>query len=256
MSQNPKAKNPIKAARNTLQIVEALKRLDGAGVTELANELNQNKSSVHNYLSTLEEDEYVRKEGTEYHVGLRFFEVGAYARHQQLIYKIGQPEVRNLAEQTGERANLLVEEHGKGIYLCKEAGDQAVQVDAHVGSRVYLHNTALGKAILAHMPDEQVEAIIDRHGLVKTTENTVSSRAELYDRLEEVRERGVAFDREERLEGLQCVAAPILRNNDTVAGAISVSGPTSRLQDERLEETLPERLNAAANVIELNLSYS
>ncbi|MCU4742592.1 IclR family transcriptional regulator [Halobacteria archaeon AArc-m2/3/4] len=254
--QPPKAKNPVKAARNTLRIVEALTELDGAGITELSRELDLNKSSVHNYLSTLEEEEYVWKDGTEYHVGLRFFEVGAHARHRRLLYKVGQPEARKLAQQTGERANILTEEHGRGFYLCKEKGDQAVQVDAHVGSRVHLHNTALGKVILAYMPRERVEMIVDRHGLPQTTTNTIGNREELFDELETIREREVAYDREERLNGIQCVAAPILRNDDVIAGAISISGPTTRLEGDRLETEIRDRLEAAANIIELNISYS
>lgn len=252
----PKAKNPIKAARNSFRIVQAVRRLNGAGVTELANELGLNKSSVHNYLSTLREDEYIRKEGSEYHIGLRFFEIGAFARHQRDVFRIGQSQMRELAETTGERANLLVEEHGRGVYLCKETGEQAVSVDAHVGARVYLHNTALGKVILALLPQERVESIIDRHGLPASTPNTTVNRTELFDELADVREQGIAFDDEERLKGLRCVATPICDDDDEVCGAISISGPKSRLQGERLRTELPEELRTAANIIELNISHS
>lgn len=250
----PQANNPVKSARNTLRIVEAIRKLDGAGVTELARELDLNKSSVYNYLSTLEEDGYVYKDSDEYHVGLRFFEIGSYARHRSPLYTVAQPEIRRLAAETGERASLLAEEHGRGIYLCKEAGDQAVRVDAHVGSRVYLHNTALGKAILAHMPEEQVDAVIERHGLPQTTSNTIVDREELFANLAEVRDSGIAFDCEERVNGLQCVAVPILRAEETICGAISVSGPATRMGDDQLAD-LQDCLNAAKNVIELNLSY-
>lgn len=257
MTQNsPIAKNPVKAAQNTVRIVEALVELDGAGVTEVAREVGLNKSSVHNYLSTLEEAEYVRREGTEYHAGLRFFEVGGYVRNTHQIYKHGQLEARKLARETGERANLLVEEHGRGIYLCKENGDQAVPVDAYVGSRVHLHCTGLGKAMLAYMPEERVHDILDRHGLPRMTSNTIVDRDELFEHLHEIRERGVAFDREERLNGFQCVAAPILHSDDTVRGAISVSGPKSRLCGDKIESEFAEQVTSAANIIELSISYS
>ena len=251
-----KASNPIKSTKTTFRIVEALKELDGAGVTELANHLDLPKSNVHNYLSTLEEEEYVVKEGTTFHVGIRFLELGAYARSRRELYEIARPEMDKLAEEEGELVNLLVEEHGRGTYVYRVAGDDAVQVDAHVGTRVYLHCTALGKAILAHMPEERVEEIIDHHGLPKVTENTITDRDALYERLERIRERGIAFDREERLEGLHCAAAPICSDTDRVLGAISISGPTTRIQDERLEEEIPALLEQATNVIELNVTYS
>lgn len=255
-NQNPNAKNPVKAARKSLQIVQAVKRLNGAGVTELANELDINKSSIHNYLSTLEEDGYIRKEESKYYVGLRFFEIGAYTRHQRNIYRVGQPYVRDLAESTGERANLMVEEHGLGVYLCKETGSEAVSVDKHVGSRVYLHNTALGKAILAHLPRNRVETIIDRHGLPRSTPNTIVNRKELFEQFSEIRERGIAYDDEERLKGLRCIAVPISNDDDELCGAISISGPKSRLKGDRLQNELPEKLNSISNIIELNISHS
>ncbi|RKD89170.1 IclR family transcriptional regulator [Halopiger aswanensis] len=253
---SPKAANPIKSTKTTFRIIEALKELDGAGVTELAEHLELPKSNVHNYLSTLEEEEYVVKEGTTFHVGIRFLELGAYARSRRDLYDIARPEMDKIAEKEGELVNLLVEEHGRGTYVYRVAGDDAVEVDAHVGTRVYLHCTALGKAILAHMPEERVEKIIDQHGLPKITENTITDREALYDRLERVREQGVAFDREERLEGLCCAAAPIRSDSGRVLGAISISGPTTRVQGERLEEEIPSLLEQATNVIELNITYS
>jgi DNA-binding IclR family transcriptional regulator len=114
----------------------------------------------------------------------------------------------------------------------------------------------MGKAILAHLPESRVHEILDRHGLPEKTEQTITERDALFEELSEIRERGVAFDREERLSGLRCVAVPILSNSSRVEGALSVSGPTSRMQGERFESELPERLRSAANVIELNITYS
>lgn len=251
----PEAKNPIKGAVRTVDILTALKELDGAGTTELADYLDLAKSNVHNYLSTLYQEGYVRKDGTTYHVGLRLLELGAYARQQRPVYEVAKPELRTLAKETGERVNLMVEEHGMGTYLCFEAGIQAVKVDAYVGSRVHLHNTALGKAILAHLAEDRVREILDRHGMPRTTEHTITDRTELFNELADVRDRGAAFDREERLKNLRCVAAPVLSKNERIEGAISVSGPKTRFGKERFEEELPKRLQQAVDVIELNLTY-
>lgn len=251
-----KAKNPVQSAVNTFEVVEALRELDGAGVSELAAHLDIPKSTIHNYLSTLEQEQYVTNEGGTYQVGIRFLELGAYARNRQKIYEIAKPEIERLAQETGELGNLLIEEHGRGTYLQRARGEDAVQVESHVGTRVSLHSTALGKAILAFSPRERVEAIIDRHGLEKTTPRTVSTREELYDDLETIRERRYAFDDEERLKGLRCVASPILSNDDRVLGAVSVSGPSNRIRDERFREELPNKILEVVNVIELNVTYA
>jgi DNA-binding IclR family transcriptional regulator len=250
------AQNPVKSAETTFEVLDALKDLDGAGVTELAQHLDIPKSTVHNYLSTLEQEEYVVNRDGVYEVGLRFLELGAYARHRQKLFEIAKPEVDRLAEETGELANILVEEHGRGSYLYRARGDKAVQVKAHVGTRVPLHTTALGKAILAHMPTERVDAIVDRHGLGGEASKSISSRAELEQELADVRERGVAFDDEERLEGLRCVAAPVLNHDTEIIGAISVSGPTNRFRGDRFREEFPQKVLEVANVIELNVTYS
>jgi DNA-binding IclR family transcriptional regulator len=254
--RHDRAKNPIQAAQTTLRIVETLTELDGAGVTDVAEHLNMPKSSVHNYLSTLHQEEYVVKEGQTYHVGLRFLESGAFARHRQPIYEIAKSEVTDLAEETGELVNLATIEHGMVVYLYRVSGEKAVKVDAYTGQRVRTHNTALGKAMLAHLPEEDVEHILEYHGLSQTTEHTITDSEELFDELQHIRDEGVAFDREERLSGLRCIAAPIVNMDDEVKGALSVSGPRSRMNSERFDEHLPELIRNATNIIELNVTYS
>lgn len=256
MEQNVTAKNPVKATRTAFQIIEALQELDGARVTELATHLNKSKGSIHNHLSTLYELGYVTKRDNKYYVGLRFLEPGIYARQRQPLYEIAKPEIETVAEETGELVNLLVEEHGLGIYLHRVTGDNAVNVDAQTGTRVYLHNTALGKAILAYLPETRVETILSRHGMPQTTDHTITDRDTLFDHLDVVRERGVAFDDEERLPGLQCVAVPIVNKDEHAEGALSVSIPTRRMQNNPLDGEIPTMLKDAANVIQLNVIYS
>jgi len=254
-SDSKRAKNPVKSTLTTFDVLEALDERDGARVTELAETLDLPKSSVHNYLSTLRQRAYVVKDGEEYHVGLRFLGLGTTARSKHQVYDVAKPEVRTLAEQTGELANLLVEEHGKGIYVHRETGEDAVRVDADTGHRVHLHNTALGKAILAHSARERVDEILDRHGMPETSDRTITDREELFEELEAVREQGVAFDDEERLSGVRCVACPILDGDDEPIGAVSVSGPKRRMAAERFREDIPETLRDAVNVIELNVTH-
>lgn len=254
MSQPPK--NTLQTTENTIRIMKMLKRLDTAGVTELATHLDMSKSTVHDHLATLKKHDYVTKHDNGYSIGLGFFEMGEYARKRRKIYEIARPEVKSLAEETGELANLLVEEHGRGVYLYRARGEKAVTLDTHTGKRRYLHNTALGKAILAHLPEERVNEILDTHGLPASTKNTITDRGVLFDKLEEIHEQGVAYCGQERVEGLQCVAAPILSNDNRVLGAVSVAAPTTRMKGHRFEEEIPELILQAANVIEINVTYS
>jgi DNA-binding IclR family transcriptional regulator len=248
--------NTITATRTSLRIVEALKRLDGAGATAVANDLDMAKSTVHNHLQTLEDEGYITDEGSAYHVGLRFLELGAYKRNRMDIYEKARPEVASLAEKTGEMANAAVEEHGEGVYIARAEGTEAVSVDTYAGKRVNLHCTALGKTILAELPEERVDDIIGTHGLPARTDNTITDRTELKAELADIRERGHAYDREERLPGLRCVAAPVTSEDGEPVAALSVSGPTSRIKGDRFHEEIPEMLQSAVNVVEINLVYS
>ena len=251
-----RAKNPVKATETTFRVIDGLIELDGAGVSELASHLSLPKSTAHSYLSTLEQEEFVVKEEGVYHVGIRFLEYGAHARGRRKIYGIAKPEVDRMAEETGNFASLLIEEHGRGVYIHRSEGSRAVQVNEHVGARVHLHSTALGKAILAHLPERRVDEILDRHGLPPVTPNTITDRDELEEELGRIRDRGFSIDDEEQVEGLRCVGAPILSTEGRALGAISVSGPTNRFQGSYFTEEIPNTLLEAANVIELNVTYS
>jgi DNA-binding IclR family transcriptional regulator len=245
----------VQAVQTTSEILEALRKLDGAGVTELADHLGISKATVHSHLSTLVDSEFVVKRGDTYRISLRFVDFGEYAKTNVDIYEITREEVDRLAEETGEVAQFMVEEHGKGVYLHKASGENAIQTASYTGNRKELHCTALGKAILSQLPRERVEEIIDEKGLPQRTENTVATREELFEELAEIRERKVSFDDEEILQGLRCVAAPIEHPQGDIEGAISISGPTSRFKGDRFREELPEIVRGAANVIEVNATH-
>jgi len=256
MAKSKKAKHPVGATNKTLRILEELRRRDGAGITELADAMDMSKGTVHNHLSTLREHEYVVKNDSTYRLGLRFLERGEYARQQTKLLKVAQSEIDELAEETGEIANLMVEEHGRGTYIYISKGQQAVNLDTHVGTRQYLHTSALGKSILSKMDDDQFEQVIERHGLPAETPNTVTSEEQLQKELDEIRERGVAFDGEERAEGIRCVAAPITDNENNLLGSVSVSGPSTRLKGDRFRQEIPEKIQHFATVIGINAFYS
>jgi len=248
--------NTITATRTSLRIVEALKRLNGADLTTVASDLDIAKSTVHNHLKTLEDEGYVTSEDSVYRVSLRFLELGEYKRNQMDIYEKIRPEVNSLAEKTGEMANAAVEENGEGVYITRAEGTQAVTVDTYAGKRVKLHCTALGKTLLAQLPEERVDEIVEMQGLPARTENTITDLAELKQELADVREQGHAYDREERLPGLRCVAAPVIPEERGPVAALSVSGPTTRIEGEMFHEEIPKLLRSAANVVEINLIHS
>ena len=248
------AHNPVKALLTADEVVRALDGLDGGRVTDVAARIDRPQSVVHNHLNTLRELEYVVKEGNEYRLGLRYLGVGERVRHRIPLYESARPEVRQLAEDTGELVTLLVEEHGRGIYLDIGQANSEIRYPAIPGARTHLHCSAVGKAILANLPEGAVDRIVDRHGLPAQTSNTITDRERLAEELEAIRERNLAFDMEEFRDGMKSVGAPISRQDGTVLGALSIAGPAHRMKDERFREELPELLRQSVNVIELDIN--
>lgn len=250
-----KSSSPVRATATTIRVVEALQELDGAGVTDIADRLDVPTSTAFDHLRTLERHEFVVKRDDKYEIATRFLEIGGYARSNNALYQIAEPEIQKLAHKTGEHANLMIEEFGRGVFLSKAKGEDAFRLDTHIGKRVNLQTTALGKAILAELPRERIDEIIETHGLPEITEHTITDRDRLFEEIEEVREQGYAVDDEERIHGVRCVAAPINDDGGDVIGAVSVSGPKSGMRGKRFNEEIPEMVLRTANVIQVNLKY-
>lgn len=248
------ANHPVRTTEKSLGLVELLREQGGARIYELAEQCEMTKGAIHNHLSTLRKHGYVIKEGDEYKLSLQWLTMGGSVRKQSALYQIGRPRANQLANETGRLVNIMTEENGQGVYLYQARGESAVNLDTHVGRRLRMHNIAIGKAILAHLSRERVDEIIDEWGLPKETENTITDKAELLDDLQSIRDHGFATDREERTEGLCCVAAPI-RPDDEVLGAISISAPTSRLGEQWFDDDVVSNVKRCANEISLNIKY-
>lgn len=249
-------RDTVTTTETTFEILEAIRGSDGVRIGELAEEFELAPSTLHRHVGTLVSRGYVSEHGGEYEMSYKFLQVGCKKRRQNPIYNIARQKTDMLTEESGERAQFVVEEGGKLVYLYYNAKQNAVQTDGTVGKYRPLHCSGAGKAILAALPDSRVEEIIDSHGLPARTENTITDRAELFEELTEIRDRGVAFNDKESIEGLRAVGSVINAPDGNVLGALSVSGPAHRMQDEWYEEELPDLLLGITNEIELNVRYS
>lgn len=244
----------VQATETSLKIIEALKN-ENASISELARDLDISKSTIHNHVHTLEKNGYlVKMDDGQYRLGLILFDLGEYARENISLYNAAIPVVDELVEKTGEKAQIMVEEHGKGYYVHRSQGNMAMATRA--GREADLHCTSAGKAALAHMPESKVCEIIEEHGLERYTKNTITDPDELFEALEKIREKGVAYNDEERLKGLRAVGTPVLDEDGSLLGTISVSGPTTRMKGSRYQEEIPELLKQSANVVTIRVKYS
>ena len=249
----------IQTTDTVFDILETLMTGETMRITEISDMVDISEGTVHAHLQTLKERGYlVQTDEKAYRLGLRFLAMGGHVRNTtyKRLYTHAKPELEKLAEDTGERVQVMVEEAGYGVYLYQTMGSDAVRTDSHIGMRISLHATAAGKAYLAHLPANEVDDIIDSVGLRSYTDSTITNPEELLERLDQIRERGHAFDHGERVTGVRCVAVPIQADDGEVLGAISVSSPEQRMDEARFEEELVDRMKNMARVIGLNTTYA
>jgi IclR family transcriptional regulator, arginine deiminase pathway regulator len=247
----------IQSVQSSLEIITVIQQLEGASVSELADEVGLTPGTVHTHLMTLVDHGFVVKESNTYELGTQFVVLGEYVRNHSELYQAGKDEVDRLAEETGECVHLIVEQQGWEVSLYEQFGAKAAGTELYIKKREdrrrTLHSTASGKAILAYMSDDQVSEIVDEHGLPEATPNTITDKEELFEELKHVRDRGFALNDEEEVLGTRAVAGPIRDSDRIVRGAVSLSAPSSRLTDDLFRTKIPKLITEAANIIELNL---
>lgn len=249
-------KQTVTTTETAFAIIELLKEANGARITEAANELGLVKSTLHRHLTTLEKLNYVVKEGDTYYPSLQFLNIGTYAQRRRKGFDLIEPKVQELANETEERAHFIIEEHGMGVYVYREVGKHAIRTDRGIGTQIPLHATASGKVILAHLPEERVREIADLVGLNSQTSNTITSLGSLLDEFQTIREKDIAFNHSENIEGERAVASPIRDEHGQIIGALNVVGPAHRLKGKWFKEQIPDLLRGAANELELNIAHS
>ena len=248
---------PVRGTKTAFQIIEGLKTLQRAGVTELANYLDMSKSGVHNHLQTLHALEYVTRDGNTFQLGQRFLEIGERTRTSIPLYRFGRSIIDNLARTCGGLAGALIEENGDGVYIYTKSGrEKTGDPPVWDGFRVPLHATAGGKAILAGLPDDTRQSIVESNELEAITEHTATTRSELRNELQVIRERGVAYENQEYESDRHAVAVPVSDPDDAVAGAICVTATTSETSGRTLEEEVSGQVISAGKELERELLES
>ncbi|AFK20871.1 IclR family transcriptional regulator (plasmid) [Haloferax mediterranei ATCC 33500] len=224
----------LSAPKKTFALIEEMADRDGpVRVSDLAEELGFTRSTTYKHLATLRELGYVRKVGVEYALSYRFVLFGTRIRGRSPLYRASNELIDQLAETTNETTGLLVKQGSYGVNLYQSTSDRSetVEIDQH------LHCTAPGKAILAHLTDEQVDHVVDAVGLPARTDNTITDPGVLADELTNVRERGIAIERGEQHPDQNGVAVAFEHDNEVAA--VYVVGHADRLSSKRLEENIP-----------------
>ena len=241
----------LSVVERAFNILEQLAATESTGVTELAEKMDIPKTTAHSYLKTFEKMGYAINDGGQYRLSLRILLHAGRLRHSFALYKVGRPQVDRLARETGEAVNLGVPEAGQRVIIYGAEGENAVWDDVPLGSRTPLNLTAIGKAILSGWSEPRLEAFLTEYTLGSTTEHSLDTEAALLDDIGATRDRGYSIESEEHILGVRAFGIPITTSDGAVIGAISLTGPNSRLRQEETETELVNKLQQTANIITL-----
>jgi IclR family acetate operon transcriptional repressor len=217
-----KPAEPPTAIRKVVAVVEAMAH--GHRVTEIARATRLPTSTVHRILQELVDVGWAREsEDRRYALGARLLTVAGHAEGSFLVVRAARPILRTLRERTGHTVHLGVREGDEVVYVDKLDGRRAYQMRSRIGLSISLHSTAIGKAILAHLPDDEVRRIAARTGLPARTERTITDVSLLLGHIAKVREAGFAIDDEENEVHTRCIGAAVIDHRGQAIAAVSLS---------------------------------
>jgi DNA-binding IclR family transcriptional regulator len=229
----------IQSLQRGLSILEIIGRNPG-GVTmaEVSRHIGLHTSTTFHLLRTLTALGYLTQDEAtrQYRVGPKVFQLAASAWGEVEIVNLATPILADMAQQTGETSHLAIFERGEAIVITKIDGSSPVRLTERVGYPRPAHCTAIGKVLLAHLPEAELKAFLDSNELRPLTPKTITAAPLLEQELARVRKQGYAFDDEEFTQGIRCIAAPVRNFTGQTMAAIGISGPVWRISLDRVAE--------------------
>ena len=240
MAESKTPKGTASGVQSVERVFELLELVTDAGgevtLSELAASTELPLPTVHRLLRTLVSLGYARQlPNRRYALGPRLIRIGEAASRQ--FGALARPQLTGLVDALGESANMAVLDGDMVVYVAQVPSSHSMRMFTEVGRRVHLHDTGVGKAILAQLPDETVRAIVGRAGMPTPTEHSIGSIDELLVELDRIRERGFAIDDQEQEIGVRCFSMAV--PDAPTPTAVSVSGPVSRVDESFGERAVP-----------------
>lgn len=237
------AKTPgIQSGEKILSVLEYLiLKQEPVRLLDIAKDMNMTNTSVTRYLNTLMDKEYVEQdqETLKYSATYKIVALANHVRTHTDLKQVARPYLEQLAKFFGESVNISVEENMHSVYIdVIRMSNSSLMTIQHVGNAAPMHCTGNGKILLLNYSDEELDRFIKTQGLPQYTKNTYVTKESLKEELNRIRERGYAYDNEERELGIRCLAFPVYDAQGKVIAGVSVTGPKERMTDEFLEKRI------------------
>lgn len=244
------SENPIQSLDRALVVLETLADNSGLTLSELAGELDQSAATMYRVLTTLAARGFVETspQTQSWHIGPASFRLGSAFLRRSSVIDRARPLMRALMEATGETANLGIENDGKVMFVSQVETLESIRAFFPPGTLSQMHASGIGKALLSHFSERQLDQFLRTQPLTSFTPKTLCDPDAIRADMATARAQGFAVDDEEKTIGMRCVAAPILNFYGEAVAGISVSGPVSRLTPARVLEVAAQVKAAAAEL--------
>jgi IclR family KDG regulon transcriptional repressor len=249
--------SPSTAVDRTIAILEAVAaRASGMSNAEISRKLDIPKSSASYILRALEKHGYLRRDvdNGKYRLGLKVLNLGRGALSAIDVREVALPMMRSLVEHVHITSHLAILDGTQAVYVERVESPGFVKMDTWVGRRMEIYSTSVGKVLVSHLPEVQVQAILRDRGMKKRTPTTITNPTRFLRELETVRERGYAFDDEENSAGVRCIAAPVFNAAGGVEAALNITGTTQQVNRETLPRII-DLVKETARRISTQLGY-
>ncbi len=248
MNNTLTAGGSVQSVDRALTILGILARVGDAGVTEIAAELGVHKSTAFRIVATLESHGMVEQneDRGKYRLGVGLIRLAGATTARLDVVKEARPVTRRLAADTGETVNIAVLSDQSALYLDQIAGASALQSHNWVGQHIPLHATSNGKVLLSDLDADELDRRVPT--LASYTPETITSRDRLRSELATILQQGYAVAVDELEIGLTAIAAPIHDAHGDVVASLSISGPTFRLDGDRVAGLVALVVDAARDI--------
>lgn len=229
----------VQSVDRALTLLEVLSdHEEGLGITEISTKIELHKSTVHRLLGTLINKGYVKKLafGNKYKLTMKLFELGRKSIEKVDVIKISRPYLEELRDSIKEVVHLVVQDGADIVYVDKVESENTIRMHSSIGKRSPMYCTSVGKALMAHMEDDEIQNIWSESNIVAYTEHTITRFEDMKVEIEKIRNQRYSVDEQENELGVRCVGTAILDYTGNPVAAISVSGPTNRVTKEKVEE--------------------
>lgn len=253
----PKQESPSVAVERALAMLEAVaQESEGLSNADISRKLKIPKSSASYILRTLVARGYLNRDDDtgKYRVGLKILSLSRGALSGLDVREVALPVMRNLMEKTSLTCHLAILDGPDAVYIEKVEPHGFLRVDTWVGRRMRVHATSVGKALVAHIPQERLEKILAERGMEKRTGKTITTLPRLLKELEKVRAQGYAVDDEENNMGARCLGAPVFNQQGVIEASVGLSGTINQVNPQTMPGIL-EKLKDAARHISMQLGY-